>query len=270
VIYNLFSNKSERLKSQSLDLFLLTTNEHTKHSLEELLTDEQELYSPALITNAVANLCAFKNITFESLYSAENQNANAIFNKGAAAACSYELRGNALILGSTLQSLSRLEVENYRALIKRLESHKDGSLFDALEGCEATLLFVSGFLFEASRRFMLILGGDILMAFALVIADLLREELLMRPMSNNITYITTKWALQTQPIEETLKSLSYTPNALYSSFSIDDFEIKELKNIGKNERVESSASAAALAYAAANAIKEKAIIDAMELIVYMR
>ena len=268
-IYSLYTHNQESLRCEHSDLLILISSTEHKGSLSELLRGEDNLFTPTLITNAVENLCPFKAITIEPIDTQTHQTPKTLFSQGAKMAHSYEIRGNSLILGTISAALAPSQIQKLTKTIESLSTQREGSAFELLEECDAMLLYISGFLFEASRRFHLILGGDILMAFALLVADSLREELLMRPMHQNISYVTTEWALQTQPIEEKLAMLSYEPHALYSSFSCEGCEIKELEDIGKNGSLESAASGAALAYAEANNITQKALLEEMELIVYM-
>ena len=261
-IYNLLSNKEERLKHTKTDLLLITSLGQNCSSFSELLQDETLLYSPLLITNAVANLSAFSEITFHKIEKKEEQDARDIFALGMAFGRAYELRGNALILGQYSQNAAT----NAEQILSLLEVNKEKSTFEILLACDVTLLFCAGFLLEASRRFHIIVGGGFEMAFVLFIADALRIDLLMRPMSHNITYITSQNTKQTQPIEKLLTKLSYTPHALYTTFDFSEVEIERLKEI---EEKEYGASGAALAFAEANAITNTAIVREMELIVYL-
>ena len=260
--YNIFTNHAEHLKQTKADLLLITSLGQNCSSFSELLQDETLLYSPLLITNAVANLSAFSEITFHKIEKKEEQDARDIFALGMAFGRAYELRGNALILGQYSQNAAT----NAEQILSLLEVNKEKSTFEILLACDVTLLFCAGFLLEASRRFHIIVGGGFEMAFVLYIADILRADLLMRPMSHNITYITSQNAKQTQPIEKLLMQLSYTPHALYTSIDLSAAEIEKLKNIGEEE---CGASGAALAFAQANAITNVQLLNEMELIVYI-
>ncbi|MDQ7067446.1 MAG: hypothetical protein Q9M40_05475 [Sulfurimonas sp.] len=67
------------------------------------------------------------------------------------------------------------------------------------------LLFCAGFLLEASSRFHVVLAGGTQMAACLLVADKLREDILMRPKHENITLATTGWVAN----DTTLKYQTY-------------------------------------------------------------
>jgi len=265
-IYNLANKQEERLLHTKSDLLLITCLEKAPHTLSELLEDEKNLHSPLLITNAVANLCPFSEITLKHIEPNTEQNTREFFGEGMAFGRSYELRGSALILGQ----ISKAITSNATEMLTLLQNRDDRSLFEQLHSCDATLLFCAGFLLEASRRFHIIIGGGLEMLAVLFLADLLREELLMRPMSRNITLITSQHSEQTQAIKEILEQLSYRAHLLCTIFELHNTEIEELKEIEKNLHNGSAASSAAIAYAEANGISNRAIVNEMELIVYLR
>jgi len=261
--YNIFTNHAEPLLHTKADLLLISSLEKNRSSFSALFEEETLLYSPLLITNAVANLCAFSETTFHNIEKKEKRDARDIFALGMAFGRSYELRGNALILGQYSHNAST----NAEQTLALLKANQDKTNFETLLACDATLLFCAGFLLEASRRFHIIVGGGFEMAFALFVADILRVDLLMRPMSHNITYVCSQNSKQTQPVETLLRELRYAPHALYASFDFFSTEIEALRDI---EEEECAASGAALAFAQANAISDTAILNEMELIVYLR
>lgn len=261
---NIFTEQKEPITYTRVDLLLVLPTSLQISSFDDALASQQWCYSPWLITNAVAKLSPFTQTTFKGIGSQEYSSAREVFGDGMAFGRSYELHGNALILGQSSQDASLSAAKTLTAL----QTKTSGSLFERLSSCDETLLFCAGFLLEASRRFHTIVSGGFEMAFVLFLIDTLREELLMRPMSHNITYITSQTPQQIEPTESLLKKLSYTPHALSTTLNLQNAEIEELKDIAKEH--ESAASSAALAYAQANAITNAAVVEEMELILYMR
>jgi NaMN:DMB phosphoribosyltransferase len=132
------------------------------------------------------------------------------------------------------------------------------------------LIFCAGFLLEASRRFHVILAGGTQMAACLLVADKLREDVLMRVKSDNITLATTAWVAKDKnsDIAHILSHLSYTPHAVYTDFSFANTEIAILKKYDEGEAKEGVGAGATLAYAAANNLTNDEVLDAIELIIY--
>ena len=69
-------------------------------------------------------------------------------------------------------------------------------------------------------------------------------------------------------IAHLLSFLSYTPHAIYTSFSFADTQIPILKKYDDGEAKEGVGAGAALAYANANGISNKELLEAVELIIY--
>jgi len=132
------------------------------------------------------------------------------------------------------------------------------------------LLFCAGFLLEASRRFHVVLAGGTQMAACLLIADKLREDVLMRLKSDNITLATTAWVAKdtNSNIKHILEQLSYTPHAIYTEFSFANAEIPVLKKYDEGEAKEGVGAGGALAYANVNELTNKEVLESIELIMY--
>jgi uncharacterized protein (TIGR00303 family) len=222
--------------------------------------------------------------------------AKAIFEKGRKAGKSYELKGNYLILaestpaGTTTAAASALALGydvaddfsssflNVPKDIKKETIQQALSLVD--EGMsnfeklgvvsDNMLLFCAGFLLEASRRFHIVLAGGTQMAACLLIADALREDVLMRINHNNITLATTQWVAKDKNsnIAHILEQLSYTPHALYTSFSFAESEIPILHKYDDGEAKEGVGAGAALAYAAQNGQNNKNLLEQIEYLIY--
>ena len=222
--------------------------------------------------------------------------ARTIIEKGMTFGRNYTLQGNYLILaestpaGTTTAAASALalgfELEdafsssflNVPSQIKSTTIQKALSLTnDKMSKLEKLgivsdnmLLFCVGFLIEASKRFEIVLGGGTQMAACLLIADALREELLVRINHNNVTLATTQWVAKdpNSDIAKILSQLSYTPKTCYTPFSFSSAQIPVLKKYDEGEAKEGVGAGAALAYAAANALEEKEIVEAIELLMY--
>ena len=132
------------------------------------------------------------------------------------------------------------------------------------------ILFCAGFLLEASRRFEVVLAGGTQMAAVLLVADALREDMLMRIKSDNVTLVTTKWVAKDEnsDIKHILEQLSYTPKALYSELSFANAEIPVLKMYDEGEAKEGVGAGGALAYGVAHGLENDEVVEAIELIMY--
>ncbi|WP_294960595.1 nicotinate-nucleotide--dimethylbenzimidazole phosphoribosyltransferase [Sulfurimonas sp.] len=232
----------------------------------------------------------------DSVASGANIDAKAVFEKGMIAGKNYELKGNYLILAECVPSGTTTAATTALALgydcrgdfsssfldapdsikEKTIDSalsliNKDMSNFEKLSlVSDNMLIFCAGFLLEATKRFHVVLAGGTQMASCLLIADALREDVLMRVKSDNITLATTSWVANDErsDIKHILSLLSYTPHAVHTSFSFADAEIPVLKLYDDGEAKEGVGAGAALAYAKTNGATNKEILDAIELIIY--
>jgi len=265
--YNLFSNQQDSLLGGSADLLLIgfnTLNEFEFIQTQNSQTPHGILFSPLLITRGVHNISPFSKIETRNL-KATSKSAKDIFGDGMAFGRTYDLKGSYLIL--SLCSLNA--IQNAEQTLCRLLEQTPASNFEKLSlSCDTALIFCAGFLLEATRRFHVLVSGGFEMALCLYIADVLREDVLMRLKSQNLTYATTAVALNEQKIEALLEKLSYKPHALYSAFDLDSTEIAEMKGIFSKIK-DTSGAGAALAYAVSNGITNSALLSEMELIVYM-
>jgi uncharacterized protein (TIGR00303 family) len=228
----------------------------------------------------------------------ENANINAkeIFSKGMTYGKSYELKGNYLILGESTPSGTTTAASSILALgydakedfsssfLNVPSSIKDETISKALSLIDDSmsnfeklsivsdnmLLFCAGFLLEASRRFHIVLAGGTQMAACLLIADKLKEDVLMRLKSDNITLATTQWVAKDKNsnIAHLLSLLSYTPHAIYTEFSFVNAEIPILKKYDEGEAKEGVGAGAALAYGATNSLSNEEVLKEIELIMY--
>jgi len=225
-----------------------------------------------------------------------NINAKEVFLKGMAFGESYELKGSYLILGESTPAGTTTAEASIRALgydvkgcfsssfankpnnikeqtIKEALSLVDDSMsrFEKLSiVSDNMLLFCAGFLYTASKRFEIVLAGGTQMAAALLIADVLREDMLMRPNHKNITLSTTAWVAKDKnsDLKKLLSLLSYKPKAIYTTFSFKSAEIEVLKKYDEGEAKEGVGAGGALAYAKAHEIKQEKIVQEIELMMY--
>ncbi len=232
----------------------------------------------------------------DSITTGANINAKEVFAKGMSYGSKYELKGSYLILGESTPSGTTTATASCLALgfdcendfsssflnvptsIKKQTIDKALSLInDDMNNFEKLslvsdnmLIFCAGFLLEASRRFHVVLGGGTQMAACLLIADKLREDVLMQLKSDNITLATTAWVANDEcsDIKHLLSHLSYTPHAIYTEFSFANAEIPVLKKYDEGEAKEGVGAGASLAYANTNRLTEMEVLDAIELIIY--
>ncbi|MCF6309469.1 MAG: TIGR00303 family protein [Sulfurimonas sp.] len=232
----------------------------------------------------------------DSIATGANIDAKDVFEKGMKAGKSYELKGNYLILsecvpsGTTTAAATALALgydcendfsssflntpddiknETINSALSLID--EDMSNFEKLSlVSDNMLIFCAGFLLEASRRFHVVLAGGTQMAACLLVADALREDVLMRVKSDNITLATTSWVAndKSSDIKHILSLLSYTPHAVHTSFTFKNAEIPILKKYDDGEAKEGVGAGAALAYAYANRSSNEEILEAIELILY--
>jgi len=222
--------------------------------------------------------------------------AEEIFAKGMAFGRSYDIKGSYIILGESTPSGTTTATATALALgydvaddfsssflnvptdvrSQTINSaleliNDDMSTFEKLSlVSDNMLIFCAGFLLEASRRFHVVLAGGTQMAACLLVADKLREDVLMRLKSENITIATTAWVAKdsNSNIKHILEQLSYTPHAIYTTLSFADAEIPVLKMYDEGEAKEGVGAGAALAYANTSSLTNKEVVEAVELIMY--
>jgi len=232
----------------------------------------------------------------DSIASGANIDAKNVFVKGMKFGEEYELRGNYLILGESTPSGTTTATATALALGYDCKNNfsssflsvpndvKDETINKALSLIDDTmtnfeklsivsdnmLMFCAGFLLSASRRFHIVLAGGTQMAACLLVADALREDVLMRVKHDNITLATTAWIAKDKnsDIKHLLSLLSYTPHAIYTTFSFEKTEIPVLRKYDDGEAKEGVGAGAALAYANTNTLTNKELLEAIELIIY--
>lgn len=242
------------------------------------------------------NLHSFGIEPSSSIATGANIDAKIIFSKGMDFGRSYELKGNYLILGESIfagtttaaasclalgytckndfssgftNNPSSTEAETIRQAIR--QTTQKMSNFDKLSiVSDNMLLFCAGFLLEASRRFHVVLAGGVQMAAVLLIADKLREDVLMQLQSSNITLSTTAWVANDphSDIKHLLSLLSYTPHALYTEFTFQDTEIPIFKKYDEGKIKEGVGAGASLAYGATNGLNNAQLLNEIEILFY--
>ena len=238
----------------------------------------------------------FKILSSNSIATGASIDAKEIFAKGMNFGRKYELKGNYLILGESTPSGTTTALASALALGYDCADDFSSSFLDVPDSIKSEtvkkalslinddmnnfeklsivsdnmLLFCAGFLLEASRRFHIVLAGGTQMAAALLIADKLREDVLMQLKSDNITIATTQWVVKDKysDIKHLLSLLSYTPHALYTEFSFTSTEIPVLKKYDEGEAKEGVGAGACLAYGATNGLTNEAVLNEIEVIIY--
>lgn len=238
----------------------------------------------------------FNILPSDSIAMGANIDAKTVFEKGMKAGRTYELKGNYLILGESTPSGTTTAAATAAALgyecrgdfsssflhvpsnIREETINKalslindDMSNFEKLSVVsDNMLIFCAGFLMEATRRFHVVLAGGTQMAACLLVADKLREDVLMRVKHENITLATTQWVAndKNSDIAHILSLLSYKPHALYTTFSFKEATIPVLKKYDEGEAKEGVGAGAALAYAYANEVNNEKLLKEIERILY--
>ncbi|MDD3475317.1 MAG: nicotinate-nucleotide--dimethylbenzimidazole phosphoribosyltransferase [Sulfurimonas sp.] len=232
----------------------------------------------------------------DSIATGAKIDARSVFEKGMKAGRGYELKGSYLILaestpsGTTTVAATALALgydceddfsSSFLNVPKNIKKETIDSALSLINDSMSTfeklshvsdnmLIFCAGFLLEASRRFHIVLAGGTQMAAVLLIADKLREDVLMRLKSDNITLATTLWIAkdESSDIVHILSHLSYTPHAIYTTFSFKEASIDILKKYDDGEAKEGVGAGAALAYAYANGVDNKKLLQEIEYILY--
>lgn len=256
-----------------------------------------EILDLGLQTVPQNSLCQHFNIPLSgSIVTGANIDAKAVFEKGMRAGRSYELKGNYLILAESTPSGTTTATATALALgfkckgdfsssfLNVPNSIRDKTINKALSLInddmgnfeklsilsDNMLIFCAGFLMEATRRFHVILAGGTQMAACLLVADKLREDVLMRVKHENITLATTGWVAndKNSDIAHILSLLSYKPHAVYTTFSFQEATIPVLKKYDEGEAKEGVGAGAALGYAHANEVTNEKLLKEIERILY--
>ncbi len=234
----------------------------------------------------------FAIVPAPSITDAEAFDAKAVFEKGRAFGRSYKPVGDYVIIGESTpggtttaqaaiaalghetKGLFASSFKNAPVDIKRdtLEKalaklHSNMPLFEKLgHTADNTLMFVAGFMIDASRRFEVVLGGGTQMAAALLIANKIagRDGLALDP--RRITLCTTGWIARdgASDIMGLLKKLDFTPRALYADFRYEEASIPVLKLYDEGEAKEGVGAGAAIAYGYMKGLTQTQITQRVE------
>lgn len=243
--------------------------------------------------------CTCHNFDIEpsnSISEDANIDVLSVFKKGMMFGKSYELKGNYLILGESTPSGTTTAMATVLALGYDCKDDFSSSFKDSPDGIknetvaralslinddmsnieklskvsDNMLIFCAGFLLEASRRFHVVLAGGTQMAACLLVADKLKEDMLMRVKDANITLATTSWVAKDEKsnIQHILSQLSFTPHALYSTFSFSDATIPILHKYDEGEAKEGVGAGAAICFAYTNGVNNSILLEQIEYILY--
>jgi len=202
--------------------------------------------------------------------------AKAVFEKGRAFGRSYKPEGDYIIVGESTPSgtttaqaaihvlglkdegMFASSFKNAPTSIKKETIEKALSkitpsmgLFDKLSHtADNTLMFIAGFVLEASHRTEVVLAGGTQMAAALLIADAIasRDSIYHDP--RHITLCTTRWIAKdgASNINALLSQLNFRAKAIYADFLYEDANIPVLKLYDEGEAKEGVGAGAAIAY----------------------
>jgi len=248
--------------SSNYDLLLLFEESPQSLSLEKLLSFEAFVKTPLLLAHTLNRIAPFSKTT---LHTPPQNDAKAIFTAGMDFGRSYELMGSALIIGS----MQKEQLRKSEAFVNELLLQEE-NLFSLLEeNSSKTLIFLAGFLVEASKRFEIVLGGGFSLATALLIADRLRETILMRPNVNNILYVSTEESLLQEQLKKLFASLSYEQKALYMKCDFAKNDAAVVQTIAASKDLYTAATPALFYYALGHEIKSDTLLDEMELSYYL-
>lgn len=271
--YNIDTNEKELLPQGKADFLIFSS---IKESIEtdflksediytfgELPKIQDEIPSPTIITRAVHNLNPFSALEVINLEILESLSAKDVFAKGMDFGKTYEIKGSYLILGSLTSTQATSTTTN--------AIEKSANTFEELALVSDTLLmYCAGFLLEASRRFHVVLTGDFEMLSTLLIADKLREVLLMRVQHKNITLSTSSWFFNenTTEVKQFLSHLSYQAHTISTHFSFENTEIDLLKKYDDGDVKKEIGISGALAYANTNSLSAQELLNEVEIIIY--
>lgn len=213
--------------------------------------------------------------------------AEAVFNRGCEAAKAYELEGSYLILGESTPSGTTTAYACAKALgfdadgyfsssfkavpngikAKTVEaslSHVNASMtpFEKLNHtADNMLMFCAGFVFEATKRFKVMLAGGTQMAAVLLILDSVTKL-----KSDNLFLCTTKWVYEDKDsdIEGLLSQLSVTIEGFWADFDFSLSKHPALLLYDEGEAKEGVGAGAAIAYLYAHGVNQEEITQSVE------
>lgn len=269
---------------------LLTRAAHTLAPFAQIkILDLGMVRKPSACDVESFDVLASPSITEESAFDAKT-----VFEKGRAFGRSYRPKGDYVIMGestpggtTTAQaaiaalnfkteglfassfktSPVAIKKETIEAALAKLKGNI--SIFERLgHTADNTLMFVAGFVLEASLRYEVVLGGGTQMAAALLIADKLasRDGIFHDP--RKVSLFTTRWIARdgTSDIKALTDQLDLTPRLYYADFLYEDATIPVLRAYDEGEAKEGVGAGAAIAYAYAHGITQQEITAKVEML----
>ena len=238
------------------------------------------------------DLLSFDITPTPSIASDEAFDAKTVFEKGRAFGRSYKPHGDYVIIGESTPA----GTTTAQAAIHTLGLHDEGlfassfkeaptaikkttvnaalskitsnmGLFEKLSHtADNTLMFVAGFILEASHQSEIVLAGGTQMAAALLIADTIasRDSIYHDP--RHITLCTTRWIAKdgASNINALLSQLNFRAKAVYADFLYEDAKIPVLKLYDEGEAKEGVGAGAAIAYGYMQGLTQKEITAEVE------
>ena len=260
----------DSLPQGKADFLLFESNNATldaEYIINEKLLSRED-YScisiAAVITRAVHNLSPFSSIEALNLIF-DSKSTKDLFAEGMVFGREYELKGNYLILEIAHLPEGENDISNILDLGYDSEVNHPSN-FEKLSNIKnKTLIFCAGFLLEATRRFHIVLSSNLQTVASLLIADKLREDVLMRLNHSNITLTLTRWLVEEEKsdIMDFLSKLSYTPHTINTTFNFKDSEISRLREYKLNQN-----ASTALTYGATNRLSQEEILNEIEILIY--
>ena len=222
-----------------------------------------------------------------------NINVKEIFEKGRDFGSSYTPEGDYIIVGEStpagtttaLASIVALGYDELRDAFSSSFAAEPNSLkaivmnhahnnitvdMDIYERLSHTadnmLIFVAGFVLEASKKHRVVLAGGTQMAAALLIAENLADTLDAELNDSNIFLATTSWVRNdyNSDIVTILEQLYFDVQSFYADFTFSDSNHPALKLYDEGEAKEGVGAGAALCYALSHGVSEKEIIEEVE------
>jgi NaMN:DMB phosphoribosyltransferase len=200
--------------------------------------------------------------------------ARALYEKGRAYGKTYQAEGDYLVLGSsssdTLQKAAATLSALHFTLPDAWESASNPggnlSIYEKLsQTADSTLVFLAGFVLEASRRFEIVLGGGAEMVAVVLVADRLATRLAIPHDPRHIWLWMTSYTYETskEALETLLDQLNFSPKLRTAVLPFENPEWSVLKALIDVNRCEPAGAGAVLGYGlsrgvAADVIGERA------------
>ena len=238
------------------------------------------------------NIIDFNIFPTPSIIDKQPFNAEEIFNKGFEYGNKYKLQGDYLIVGESTPSgtttaqasisaigyktkgLFASSFKNSPASIKEEVIQKalnklnnNMSLFEKLgHTADNMLMFLSGFILSASRRFNIVLAGGTQMAAVLLIANKIANRQAIHHDYRHLHLCTTSWINNdtNSNIKGLINQLDFRLKAYYADFCFKDSLHPALKLYDDGEAKEGVGAGASIAYAYSHAISQKELTQKIE------